>query len=66
MSTGSIFISYRRDDSIASAGRLYDHLRDRFGDVFMDVDAIDPGDDFVEVVLDSSQKFGVNPLPAAR
>ncbi len=26
-----IFISYRRNDSAAHAGRLYDHLMDRFG-----------------------------------
>jgi formylglycine-generating enzyme required for sulfatase activity len=47
----SIFISYRREDSIAYAGRLYDRLLDHFGDkhqVFMDLDAIKPGDDFVE------------------
>jgi TIR domain len=49
---GSIFISYRREDSIAYAGRLNDHLRARFGRdrVFMDVDAIEPGEDFVEVL----------------
>jgi hypothetical protein len=44
-----IFISYRRDDAAGYAGRLYDQLREDFGDVdvFMDVDAIDPGVDFV-------------------
>ena len=47
-----IFISYRRDDSAAHAGRLYDRLEGHFGQgqVFMDVDAIRPGVDFVEVV----------------
>ncbi len=47
-----IFISYRRDDSATSAGRLYDRLEGHFGQgqVFMDVDAIKPGLDFVEVV----------------
>ena len=47
-----IFISYRRDDSAAYAGRLYDWLAGHFGQgqVFMDVDAIKPGLDFVEVV----------------
>jgi hypothetical protein len=45
-----VFISYRRDDCAGHAGRLYDHLVDRFGDdaVFMDVDAIEPGVDFGE------------------
>lgn len=45
-----IFISYRRDDAAGHAGRLYDQLVEDFGEthVFMDVDAIDPGADFVE------------------
>ena len=43
-----IFISYRRGDSSAHAGRLYDRLSARFGadQVFMDVDDIPPGADF--------------------
>jgi TIR domain-containing protein len=43
-----IFISYRREDSSAYAGRLYDRLSARFGadQVFMDVDDIPPGADF--------------------
>lgn len=47
-----IFISYRRADSSAYAGRLYDHLVNRFGKdrVFMDVDSIEPGADFIEVL----------------
>jgi len=46
------FISYRRDDSSGHAGRLYDHLTGHFGQgqVFMDVDAIQPGLHFVEVI----------------
>lgn len=50
-----IFISYRRDDSAAHAGRLYDRLEYHFGQgqVFMDVDAIKPGLDFVEVVQEA-------------
>jgi hypothetical protein len=44
------FISYRRDDSIAYAGRIWDRLRSQFGDanVVMDIDALEPGVDFVE------------------
>ena len=44
-----IFISYRRDDAAGHAGRIYDQLSEDFGDaqVFMDVDAIDPGVDFM-------------------
>lgn len=47
-----IFISYRRDDSAGHAGRLYDRLDGHFGQsqVFMDVDAIRPGLNFVDVV----------------
>lgn len=45
----AIFISYRREDCPAHAGRLFDALSARFGadNVFMDVDTIDLGVDFV-------------------
>lgn len=47
-----IFISYRREDAGGSAGRIYDRLSMRFGkeNVFMDVDAIEPGEDFIEAI----------------
>ena len=47
-----IFISYRREETVAYAGRLHDRLAVHFGKdhVFMDIDTIKPGDDFVEVV----------------
>jgi len=47
-----IFVSYRRHDSAGHAGRLYDHLRDYFGSsrVFMDVEGIEPGTDFTQVL----------------
>ena len=50
--SGGIFISYRRDDNRYAAGRFYDRLADHFGreKIFMDVDAIEPGLDFVEVL----------------
>ncbi len=50
-----IFISYRRDDSAAHSGRIYDRLEGHFGkgQVFMDVDTIRPGLDFVEVVQEA-------------
>jgi hypothetical protein len=50
-----IFISYRREDSSGHAGRLFDCIRERFGDesVFMDVTDISPGDDFT-VALDGA------------
>jgi uracil-DNA glycosylase family 4 len=45
-----VFINYRRQDSEGYAGRLYDHLLRHFDaeDVFMDVDSIPPGVDFVQ------------------
>ena len=48
----TIFISYRRDDSAGYAGRLYDRLRGSFDrdHLFMDIDNIPPGHDFVEVL----------------
>jgi TIR domain-containing protein len=53
-----IFISYRRDDAAGDAGRLADHLHRRFGKdrVFLDIDTIDPGTDFVRVLHDSLQE----------
>lgn len=54
--TGSrIFISYRRGDSSAHAGRLSDRLVAEFGadGVFMDVDTIEPGADFVDYIDDA-------------
>ncbi len=49
---GRIFISYRREETAYPAGWLYDRLADRFGggQVFKDVDSIQLGDDFVEVI----------------
>lgn len=50
-----MFISYRREDSSGQAGRLYDSLAEYFGseNVFMDLDTIGPGEDFVEVIDDA-------------
>src|SRR5262249_16118803 len=44
-----IFINYRREDATATAGRLHDRLGQSFGrkTLFMDVDHIPPGVDFV-------------------
>lgn len=43
-----VFISYRRSDSAAVSGRIYDHLTQALGrrQVFKDVDDIPPGVDF--------------------
>lgn len=50
-----IFINYRREDSAAHAGRIYDRLRDRFGSdqVFRDIDAITPGAKFPKAIFEN-------------
>jgi hypothetical protein len=47
---GRIFISYRREDTPGMAGRIYDRLAQNFSpsDIFMDVDSMVPGVDFVK------------------
>jgi hypothetical protein len=48
-----VFLSYRRDDTAGHAGRLFDQINNHFGDrvrIFMDVDSIAPGEDFVNVI----------------
>ena len=49
--TGSVrvFVSYRRQDTRHVAGRLADRLVERF-QVFMDMDTIEPGSDFGDVI----------------
>jgi hypothetical protein len=49
-----IFISYRRDDARTHTGRLADLLAHHLPDyrVFVDVDAIQPGEDFLGVIAE--------------
>ena len=49
------YSSVTREDTSPEAGRLYDRLAGHFGkdQVFMDIDTIRPGVDFVEVINDS-------------
>jgi len=58
---GSIFLSYRREDTEGQAGRLYDDLVAAFGSdsVFMDVAAIQPGRDFRKSIDQSLNSCGV-------
>ena len=48
----AVFISYRREDTAPYAGRIFDRLSEHFGrkNVFLDVDALMPGQDFVQVL----------------
>ena len=50
-----VFINYRRSDSGGYAGRIYDALTAHSDEwsIFMDIDAIDPGADFTEVIDES-------------
>jgi hypothetical protein len=56
-----IFLSYRRDDSLAWAGRLYDFLVREWGPdhVFMDIDAIAPGEDFRDAIAQTMRTCDV-------
>jgi len=49
LSEPGVFVSYRREDARADAGRICDRLSDHFGDqqVFLDVDDIAAGENFV-------------------
>jgi hypothetical protein len=53
-----IAISYRREDSLPIAGRLYDRLQATFGkkNVFMDFDSIPPGMDFREQIKQTIER----------
>ncbi|EAZ79573.1 toll/interleukin-1 receptor domain-containing protein [Algoriphagus machipongonensis] len=52
MADNKIFVSYRRQDASGEAGRLVDHLQEVFGDdtVFLDVETIEAGLDFVQAI----------------
>jgi hypothetical protein len=56
-----VFISYRREDSGYPAGWLFDQLCTRLGAdrVFKDVDSIEPGDDFAEVISEAVRSCAV-------
>ncbi|HIE25260.1 MAG TPA: toll/interleukin-1 receptor domain-containing protein, partial [Anaerolineales bacterium] len=58
---GRIFLNYRRVDSEAYAGRIYDRLAPYFGDdaIFMDVDDIPAGVNFVKFLEDQVQSCDV-------
>jgi hypothetical protein len=60
MSAG-IFINYRRDDTIATAGRIHDRLAQSFGKkrIFMDVDHIPAGADFIAYIASKLAECGV-------
>jgi hypothetical protein len=61
MDSRKIFISYRRADARADAGRLYDRLHLRYADrVFRDVGSLEPGVEWqeaIDLVLASTDAF---------
>jgi hypothetical protein len=59
--SGKVFISYRRSDSAAYAGRVWDRLERDLGrqSLFMDVAAIPLGANFPEVLHEEVAKCGV-------
>lgn len=56
-----VFIRYRSTDSAASAGRLFDRLREHFGEanVLRDLDTIPPGDEFARIITETIGQCGV-------
>jgi formylglycine-generating enzyme required for sulfatase activity len=56
--TGKVFISYRRDDSAGHAGRVHDRLELEFGRdlLFMDVDAVPLGMNFIKILDEAVAK----------
>jgi hypothetical protein len=57
----TILTSYRRIDTDASAGRLYDRLRADFGkdNLFMDIESIGAGTDFTEAIEEGVKQSDV-------
>lgn len=51
-SSGRVFISYRREETAYAAGWLFDRLVERLGrgQIFKDIDSIQLGDDWVDVI----------------
>lgn len=60
-SSQGIFLSYQREDAVPYAGLLQCESRDRFPDawVFMDLDSIEAGVRFAEVIRDTVGPSGV-------
>ncbi|MEM6398415.1 MAG: toll/interleukin-1 receptor domain-containing protein [Bacteroidota bacterium] len=56
-----IFISYRRLDSVATTGRLYDYLKGRFGKeaIFQDFENIKIGEKFTKIIEEAIQNCHV-------
>ena len=56
-----VFISYRRDEASAYAGRLYDRLAARFGKekVFFDAEDVGWGEDFVDIITAAAESCAV-------
>jgi hypothetical protein len=64
----SLFISYRRTDSAGYSGRVHDRLQREFGDnlLFMDVDSIPFGTNFVKMLVKRSLSATCSSLSLVR
>ena len=58
LSSRGIFLSYRREDAAPYARLLQFQLRERIPDapVFVDMDSIEPGLDFAEVIREAGTR----------
>jgi TIR domain len=56
-----VFISYRRDEAAAYARGLYDRLAARFGrgEIFLDLEKVGWGEDFVEAITEAAESCAV-------
>lgn len=56
-----VFISYRRGEAAAYAGRLYDRVAARFGKerVFIDTENVGWGEDFVDAITEAAESCAV-------
>ena len=61
LSSRGIFLSYRREDAAPYARLLQFQLRERIPDapVFVDMDSIEPGLDFAEVIREAVDSCAV-------
>jgi hypothetical protein len=61
--SGGIFLSYRREDAAPYARLLKIQLMERFPDtpVFMDLDSIEAGLDFAQVIEDAAVAIAYKP-----
>lgn len=60
-SVRGVFVGYRREDTSGYAGRLVDSLKSRLPNlpIFMDIDSIQPGQDFSDIIEANSDGWDI-------